>query len=165
MRKSGTYICLLALCAVSACTGSKTHDGSIGSWQVMTSSGKGEKLCYAGASPASSKGSIRKSDRRPYFMVTKRPSGKIEISASSDYPYMFGSKVELAAGGKAYSLFFKDAVAWARNDADDKAIIGAMKVGQDIEVRGVSQAGTTSIDAYSSRGFAEALMRVKKLCQ
>jgi hypothetical protein len=136
-----------------------------GDWQVVTArAGSPDMLCYAGASPLKSGGTMGKRTGRPYLMVTRRTSGKMEVSASAGYPFMQGSKVELAVDDDTYDLFYKDGVAWARGDTEDMNIIEALKAAEDIELRAVSQAGLTSVDDYPSHGFALAAARLRQLC-
>lgn len=141
------------------------RDRIAGGWQVMVADkGKPDMLCYAGASPEKSAGSLKERTGRPYLMVTRRASGKMEISASGGYAFKSGSKVELVVGDVPHALFYRDDVAWARAESQDKAIIEAMKTARGIELRGVSQAGLTSLDTYSPQGFSAAIARVKELC-
>jgi hypothetical protein len=167
MKKQLLLFSLIVFCA--ACTSSSPHkDEIMGHWQVMVlSAGKKDMLCYAGSAPVSNSGSIGKREGSPYLMATRRLSGKIEISASAGYDFMPGSKVEIAIDDKAYELFFEKSVAWANDDAEDRAIIDALQNAEDddtIEVRGVSKAGLTSIDTYSPNGFAMAVARIRELC-
>ena len=156
---------ILSIIVLGACSHSPKADSVKGDWQVMLAAeGKPAQLCYAGAEPTSSKGTITKRDSQPYLMITRRTSGKIEVSMSSGYAYMQNSKTDLAIDGKTYRLFFRGNVAWAKGDMEDKVIIEALKKATDIQVRGVSQEGATSVDYYSSNGFAGALARVRKLC-
>lgn len=152
---------LLALCA--ACSSAPKRDLVEGNWQVMvTHKGKPDMLCYAGATPQAHDPSR---SGAAYLMATRRPSGKIEISASAGYSFRKGSKVDIIVDGTWHRLFYKDAIAWARNDADDKAIIEAMKKTQDdIKIQSVSQDGVTSVDLYSPDGFAAAIKRIRTLC-
>jgi uncharacterized protein YfiM (DUF2279 family) len=164
MKQFQTIFALLLLVLASACSSTKT-DRVIGSWQVMVASpGKSSMLCYAGAEPTSSKGTIEERSAAPYLMITRRTSGKIEVSMSSGYAYKHKSKAELAIDGKTYRMFFKDNVAWTRSDKEDKVIIEALKKAKHIEVRGMSDTGSTSVDTYSGDGFTAALARIRKLC-
>jgi hypothetical protein len=168
MKNTRFYLCLLVLAVTAACshsTPAPKREYVAGDWQVMVShEGKGDMLCYAGASPLRSEGTLTRRAGKAYMMVTRRKSGKIEISASAGYPYMGGSKVELAVDDDTYDLFYKGATAWARNDGDDAAIIEAMKSADNIELRGASQEGLTSIDHYPPHGFAQAIQRIRELC-
>ena len=163
---------MFLLLALAACS---THDasapaapkqeGAFGSWKVLVShQGRKDMLCYAGASPQESEGSIGARESKPYLMVTRRPSGKLEVSASAGYRFMPGSKVELAIDDDTHSLFYKTSVAWARGDVGDRDIIESMKEADNIELRAVSDGGLTSVDYYPSEGFAEAVTHVRELC-
>ncbi len=157
---------LLLLVVTTACsTPAPKREQVIGEWQVMVSGqGTAKMLCYAGASPLNSSGTLTKRDGRPYLMATRRLSGKIEISVSSGYTYMPASKVELAVDEDTYSLFHKGANGWTHSDSDDAKIVESMKTADTIEVRGVSAEGLTSIDTYPPHGFATAIARIRELC-
>jgi hypothetical protein len=151
--------------ALAGCAPAPHRDRFAGDWQVMTvNPGKRDMLCYAGASPIRSTGSMGKRETKAYLMATRRESGKIEISASAGYSFMPGSKAELAVDGKVHSLFYKDAIAWATSDAQDRDIINTMKTAEKIELRGVSKDGLTSVDYYPPEGFAAAIARIRELC-
>ena len=136
-----------------------------GDWQVMTADRRTDQpLCYAGTEPLGSQGTIRSRDAKSYLIATRRPNGKLEMSASSGYRYMGSSKVELVIDDETFTLFHKDSTAWARTDREDASIISALKSAESVELRGVSWQGLTSIDRYSAKGFAEALEQVRKNC-
>lgn len=134
-------------------------------WQVkVTHPGKPDMLCYAGATPIERAGTMENRASKPYLLATRRNSGKIELSASSGFAYMPGSKVELALDDETYSLFYKGSVGWARDDEDDMDIVEGLKDADHIELRGLSQDGHTSVDRYTSQGFAQAIERIRELC-
>jgi hypothetical protein len=168
MNRFFRYLPLLLAAVVSACATPAPRTArveKIGDWRVMVSGeGTSKMLCYAGASPSESEGSFDRRESAPYLMATRRNSGKIEISASSGYPYMLGSKTELAVDDDTYDLFYKGAVAWARTDEEDRDIVEAMEDADDIQLRGLSRRDLTSVDHYSSSGFAEAIERIRELC-
>ncbi len=121
-------------------------------------------LCYTGSVPVKSTGLTAGRPGKPYLMATRRPSGKIEISASAGYPFLQGGRVELMVDKKAYGLFFTSDVAWAENDAEDREIVEAMKTADTVELLGISQARQTSTDIYSATGFDNAVIRIRELC-
>ena len=156
---------LVSACSSTSPAQAPQREQAHGNWQVMvTNAGKSDMLCYAGATPAAREGTAEKRAAAAYLMVTRRQSGKIEVSASPGYTFMPGSKVELAIDDDSYSLFSKGSVAWARSDEDDRNIVESLMDAEDIEVRGLSQAGLTSVDHYPPQGFAGAIARIRELC-
>lgn len=120
-------------------------------------------LCYAGTVPfhSSMPFEVRKA---PYLMVTRRPSGKTEVSASSGAPYAPGSIVKLVIDGKYYRLFFKADVAWAKDDTMDNTILAALKKAKTIELVSTILPNNIVTDNYSPEGFNQALQHLRVVC-
>lgn len=155
----------LASCAPSPKKAVATPHEVFGSWQVVTTGKEGvDNLCYAVSAPVSSKGTLKGRSAEPYLMATRRNSGKIEISTTSGYPYIKDSEVDLIVSKKTYTLSFKDKVAWAQGDEEDKAIVKALQKAKKAVVRGVNKQKELSLDTYSLIGFTDAIARVKALC-
>jgi len=166
MKSFNVPLCVLVLFVISACSSAgepKRERMLTGEWQIITAKSGKNMLCYTGTAPVNSEGSFEKR-AQPYLMATRRASGKIEISTSSGYPYKQHSKVEFITESKSHGLFFKNDTAWARNDAEDKAILTEMKKSSVIKIRSTSEAGVASVDTYSTKGFADAISRIKVLC-
>ena len=52
----------------------------------------------------------------------------------------------------------------SRYDADDRALVEAMKRGSSMTVRGTSTRGTYSLDTYSLKGFTAAIEAMRDAC-
>ena len=154
---------LLALFYFTACHHGPSADREIGHWQVMTLSAKGGMLCYAGSNPVQQSGAAPR-DTTPYLMVTRRLSGKSEVSASAGYRFMKSGKVQLMVGDQPYRLYFASDIAWAKDSAEDATIVQGLFAAKSVQLMAVSANHQASTDTYSTDGFAEAVARMKALC-
>ncbi|MCC7260323.1 MAG: hypothetical protein IT567_04750 [Alphaproteobacteria bacterium] len=154
-----------ALLLVSAAASAQELQGSFGDWNAYTLTQNGAKTCYIASAPVEKIGNY--SERgEPYLLVTHRDKGADEVSLSSGYPYQNGSEVEVRIdGGKAQKLFTRDAIAWAYDEAGDKALVAGIKRGNRLEAKGTSQKGSHSTDRYSLKGFSKAYDKMKALCK
>ena len=154
-----------AVLLVSATASAQELQGNFGDWNVYTLTQNGAKTCYVASAPVEKIGNY--SERgEPYLLVTHRSKGADEVSLSSGYPYQNGSEVEVRIdGGKAQKLFTRDAIAWAYDEAGDKALVSGIKRGNRLEAKGTSQKGSHSTDRYSLSGFSKAYDKMKALCK
>jgi hypothetical protein len=167
MKLLSILFCAITLSTLSACAHStpKVPDVVFDHWQVMTGTPQGENVCYVGTAPTQEKGTAVKRSSQPYVIVTRRASGHLEISVSSGYPYMKGSRVVLVTDDDEHTLFFNGITAWAHNNAEDKKLLADILDADSIEVLGVAQDGKTSTDEYSNAGLSAALDYVSKHCK
>lgn len=172
MKHTLCLITLPMLIALSACSGSKTGasaavvaapDQSFENWQVATVI-KPDPLCYAVTPPETSDDTLSAERGKPYLMVTRRTSGKEEVSASAAYAVDDEGDIWLAAGKKKFNLHAKGKVAWAEDDAQDKAILAVLQSAKRVVVRTQTANGETSRDVYLTKGIKDALERVRELC-
>ena len=61
-------------------------------------------------------------------------------------------------------LFTQGDTAWTMGEADDAALVAAMKAGVDMVVRGKSERGTDTKDTYSLLGFTAAYDAIGQAC-
>ena len=133
-------------------------------WNVFTIKQDGSKVCYMASSPIDKKGNYKRRSA-PYLLVTVNKQDNDEVSTSSGYPYKTGSHVAATIDGKKYRMFTKGELAWASDSATDKAMVGAMKRGSKITIKGNSRLGTYSADTYSLSGFTAAHKKMRSLCK
>jgi hypothetical protein len=62
-------------------------------------------------------------------------------------------------------LFTRGEHAWTKSEDADQALIGAMKQGSDMTVRGTSTRETYSLDTYSLLGFTAAYDAMVDACR
>ncbi len=121
--------------------------------------------CFATSRPTTSK--PEGVNRDPvYFFVTTDPAQDIseEISINIGYPFKKDSEVEIDVDGSVYTFITEDYYAWPKNEAEQPAILDAMRAGRRMVVRGLSSRGTNTTDTYSLLGVTKALQIVKNTC-
>lgn len=166
LRKFCTYlpVGMGAFFLIAPWANAQELDSVQGDWYISSVTRDGGKFCYVFSAPTDFTGTFSKRSK-PYAMVTEREATVDEVSVSSGYPYKASSKVKIAVDNKPFELFIKDETAWADNEAQDAAIVTAMKKGNKMTVRGTSVKDTFSLDTYSLKGFTAAYKRMKELCQ
>lgn len=133
-----------------------------GAYQVDTTQGR---VCYALSKPKDS--TPKNVNRDPtYFFVTTRPKENIrhQVSVIIGYPFKEGSDVTVEIGSAKFLLFTKDNKAFIDNTDEQGKLIGAMKAGASMMVRGTSSRGTNTADTYSLAGVTASLGHVDKAC-
>lgn len=150
----------LALCGLSSMAGAQNLDQTFKDWSVF----RYENSCYIASAPIKQTGNYTKRGQ-PYLLVVHKSATADEINASGGYPYAANTPVVATIGGQQTKLFSKNDVAWTQDAAQDAQLVGALKKGSDIMIRGTSQRGTWSEDSYSLAGFSDAYARMKVLCK
>jgi Invasion associated locus B (IalB) protein len=123
-------------------------------WNVYAFTEDGEKICYMASEPKKQEGNYTRRGN-PALLVTRRPGPKVvdEVSVQPGYTFLEGSEVDVTIGGEKFSLFTRGEHAWTRSEEEDRALINAMKRGNEMTVRGTSTKETYSLDTYSLLGF------------
>lgn len=134
-------------------------------WTVYEVPDPKGKICYAASEPAKQEGNYAKRGN-PAVLVARLPGDppSEQVSVQPGYSYKKGSPVEVKIGASAFQMFTQDEHAWARTDADDKALIEAMRGGSTMTVRGTSTRDTFSLDTYSLNGFTAAFAAMRDAC-
>ncbi len=158
---------LLVVSAASAGAAEQTFVAQYRDWSLFTYEDGEENLCFVASEPTQQDGNY---ERRgpPAVLVTRLPSQPDldEVSIQPGYTFAQDSDVELIVDGeKRFSLFTRGEYAWTRGPADDDALIGAMRAGLQMTVRGTSTRGTYSLDTYSLLGFTAAMNAMDRSCQ
>lgn len=141
--------------------------GAFKSWEAYTYTSSSEgKVCYAMARPKASEPDGVSRDPI-FFLITNRPKQghRNEVSTFIGYDFKDNSLAQLIIGPKTYDLFTKDDVAWAENKERDREIIGALKKGADMSLKGQSWRGTATIDHYSLEGVSAAVDKIDEACK
>jgi invasion protein IalB len=155
---------LVSIAAVPAAAQQKPL-GTFGDWTAVTDGSGNKRLCYIGSAPKKSEGKYT-SRGDVHFLVTNRPADKVkgEVSVAAGYVYKDGKDAEAEVDGKKFKLFTRGENAWAYDAGSDKAMVGALKAGRQMIVRGTSSRGTETTDIYSLSGFTAALAAIDKAC-
>lgn len=156
---------LLLSIALPARAAEPEQVGKFGSWLAMKFDEEGSLACYTLSEPARKEGNYTRRGN-VYVLVTHRPAKQAVgiVSFTAGYEYMPDSSVLVDIDGQGFTLFTQGDTAWAQ-DADDRKIVEAMRVGKMMTVRGTSARGTDTVDSYSLLGFGKALQAINETCQ
>lgn len=156
---------LIALCcALPLSASAQQLVGSYGDWRVFTVERDGKQTCYIASQPSKKEGTYTKRGD-PYLLVTHKSGAQDEVSVSAGYTFKNKSEAKLAFGQKSHMMFVKDELAWAYDEAADRAIVKDMIRGSKLVVHGTSWKGTKSQDTYSLSGFTDAHREMKRQCK
>lgn len=158
--KSLLTISVIALFSLSSAASAQTLDSKHGDWEVY----KDGKTCYMASTPVKEDGNWSKRGQ-PYALINFKLGGTDEINITSGYPYKPSVDLDVRVNGQKFGLFVDGEHAWAKDSAGDKAIVGAIKNGSEMVVKGVSAKGTYSTDTYSLKGTGAAYKRMVEICK
>jgi hypothetical protein len=101
------------------------------------------------------------------LFVTFRPEREVqgEVSFTGGYPFAGGSTVTLEVGSDRFELFTEGEWAWPASDADDSAVVAALKRGADAKLTARSSRGTQTEDTFSLMGFTAAFDEAEGRCE
>ena len=157
---------LAGLAPALAQTPEPTDLGKFGDWAAYTYKTQNGKVCYISSQPKVQ--TPKNAKRDPAFLlITHRPSQSVrnEVSTIIGYPFKKDATVQLTVDAQDYELFTNGDGAWADTAAKDKEIVGAMKKGQKLTIKGASWRGTETLDSYSLKGLAQALAKIDSACK
>lgn len=142
--------------------------GQFGTWGAYVANPGGKKVCFALAKPSSSKTTPPNRPRDPaYAFISTRPAEKVanEVSIMIGYQLKPGSESSLEIGSARYAMYAQGDGLWIKNAAEEDAMVGALRKGADVTVKGVSAKGTESSDTFALKGLAQALDRLSRECK
>ena len=145
-----------SLACLSSAASAQTVDNQFKDWTVFTHEG----LCYIGTAPKDSA-----KDGKVYLLVTQRKKNVDEVSASLGEALKAETPVSLTIGKTDFKLFSQEEVAWARDEATDAKIVGALKKASSVSVKATLESGKTATQKFSLSGFAAAYKRMQALCK
>ncbi len=135
-------------------------------WSLYVHDDPAGKVCFVTSLPSKQEGSFSRRDQ-PRLFVTQfggeRP--RQEVSVDPGYTYRKGSAVEVLVDGTRFELFTERDRAWTSNSEEDGQLIGAMRRGSQMTVRGTSVRDTWSLDTYSLSGFSAAIRAMMEACR
>lgn len=161
------FTALVAVSAPALAAEAATQIGSFKQWNAYTHSDAEGKVCYVASQPQDSKYSGTIKGRDPvFFMITNKPAKNVRNEASTiiGYPFKADSKVSVDVDGQKFTMFTQADGAWMEDQAQETALIKAMKSGSKMSVTGSSRRGTESTDSYSLAGISAALDAIAKEC-
>ncbi len=154
------------LMASSAYAGEPKKIGDFSDWSAYFFSESGKKVCYIVSTPKTDEGKYKRRGEI-YTLVTHRPSENTRnvFSYISGYPYKQDSEVTVAIDGKEFKLFTYEETAWAPDSSTDNALVGALRKGSKMVVKGISKRGTLTTDTYSLKGSGSAYDAISRECK
>lgn len=133
------------------------------------------KQCWAVTAPSAS---VATRDGQPVdvrrgevqMFVTFRPADGVagEVSFTGGYPFDKNAPLSVSVDGQDFALTTAEGSeewAWAATEADQSAMLAAMKKGAEAVVTAQSARGTQTKDTFSLRGFTAAMDEAAKRCQ
>lgn len=142
-----------------------TAVGRFKDWAVFTEKSGDDLICYA-ATEASSKSPSRANHGAVWYYVTSWKSGKAKAQPSIKVGFDFkeGSSPKAKVGRSIWTLFPAGGEAFAE-DADDPAIVSALRAGANLVVEGTSARGTSVSYKFSLSGSASAIDKAAEACR
>lgn len=135
-------------------------------WTTFVADVGGKKICFASAAPQKTlpKGVNRGSIL--FYVTNWTGEGGVrgEVSIKIGYTFKPDSKPTVEIGADKFSLFVEDDHAFVEQDQDQARMIDAMRKGNAMIVKGLSNRGTSMEDSYSLLGLSAALDRIAKEC-
>lgn len=100
------------------------------------------------------------------LFVSFRPASGVEgeVSFTGGYPFAESSSVTLEVGSDSYEMMTRGEFAWPVSEADDAAIVEALKRGAEVRLTGRSARGTQTEDTFSLMGFTAAMEEAEGRC-
>jgi hypothetical protein len=140
--------------------------GTYRDWNVYRFVDGEQAICYMASEPKKQEGNYTRRGN-PAVLVTRRPAPTVvdEVSVQPGYTFQNGSEVEVNVdGSRTFMLFTRGEHAWTKTADADEQLIGAMRSGSDMTVRGTSVKSTFSLDTYSLMGFTAAYDAMVEAC-
>lgn len=129
-------------------------------WGVYSYQSKGSTVCYALSMPKTMEPSGIDHGKN-YFLVS--PSGAkgggFVPEAVAGYALKPGT-ASVDVDGRSFSMVSKDNAAWVQEEAQEPALVNAMRGGSDLTVHATSKRGTATRYTYSLSGITAALKKV-----
>lgn len=168
MRLEGLRTSLFAAMAVMIASEAAAAPSAIAKykdWTVFQDTVGGSRVCFA-ATEATDKAPKSASHGDVWFYVTNwsnssggsQPSIKVGYELRADRP----GKIRI---GRATWAMFSNANEAFAEDADDRAIISALRKGSEVRVEATSERNTQVAYHFSLKGSADAIDRAATACR
>jgi invasion protein IalB len=139
--------------------------GKAGVWGIFTTGEGRSRTCFIMAAPAERlpKGLAR--DPATMFITMRQGEpNKPEFSMLTGYALKPNSDAQLTIGAVNFSAIGQTKNVWLKNAAEEGKLIGELRKGTALQVKGTSVRGNETTDRYSLTGFGQALERAQKEC-
>lgn len=161
----------LPLCILAVLAANPAHAadpkllGTFKAWDAFVVGSGPQKQCYIVSVPKKSLPSGARHGK-VYMMVTHKPARRVvgEVNVIVGYTFQTNSTVTAASAGVKESMFTSGQEAWAYDPASDGRLVGGMKRGSNMVVRGTSARSTKTTYTFSLLGFTAAYNRITQAC-
>lgn len=123
------------------------------------------KVCYIYSKPSSElPADLNHGDVS--FSVSRSTSENIGSQANfvTGYPFKESSTVTVDIDGRAFTMFTQGESAWMLNQAEEPDLLGAMRAGRNMTVKGTSRRGNTTTYEFSLSGVTAASDKINSEC-
>ena len=139
--------------------------GTFDSWKAYHFVENGEKVCFMTSKPHKKEGNYKKRGDVAFFVTQwSSQQDKNVVSVSNGYRFKDGTPVTLDIGEKKFTLLSQGDTAWAQDHTTDDFVVDALRAGEVMVVKGVSQKGTETTDTYALKGDVEAYKAITAEC-
>lgn len=130
-------------------------------WGVYSYASKTGTVCYALSMPKTMEPAGIDHGKN-YFLVSPSSAkgGGFVPEAVRGYMLKPGAPITVSVGDRSFAMVSKDNAAWVQQEAQEPALIAAMKGGSDMTVSATSKRGTATRYTYSLTGISAALQKV-----
>ena len=134
-------------------------------WTVFQEDVNGTRVCFA-ATEASDKAPRAARHGEVWFYVTNWANGSAKGQPSLKVGYELRSDLpgQLRVGGRTWRMFSHTNEAFAE-DADDAAIVSALRRGRELRVEATSERNTKVAYHFSLSGSADAIDKAAEVCR
>jgi hypothetical protein len=137
-----------------------------GAWRAIEAERAGRRVCFVISEPTSRMPADLKRDPGSLFVTLKSSSRGDGTEASIDFGFPLAATGHVAAvDDRGFALMSRGETAWLRSEADEAAIVQAMRAGHEMRVTAKSRRGNTTTDVYSLKGFTAAFAELQKRCR
>jgi Invasion associated locus B (IalB) protein len=139
--------------------------GKAGAWGIFTSGEGRAKTCFIMAGPAERlpKG-LTRDPATMFISMRQGEPNKMEFSMLTGYPLKQNTEASIAVGAASFSAIGQAKNVWLKNASEEGKLIGELRKGSALSVKGTSLRGNETTDRYSLTGFGQALERAQKEC-
>lgn len=156
---------LLVLLVLPAAAAEPKLLGTYRDWDAFQLGFGGSKQCYIVSQPKA-KSPARVNHGKVYIMVAHKPARRVrgEVNIIAGYSFKANSSVSAVVGNLKEKMFTSGKEAWTYDTSGDRRLVGGMKKGSNLRVRGASARGTNTSYLFSLFGFTAAYNRISQAC-
>jgi hypothetical protein len=134
-------------------------------WSAYRHEDGKSKICFATTQPKdSAPADLKRGD--VYFYVSFFPGDNVknEVMIRVGYPVKEGSAVSVSVGSDTFAFFAKSDKAFIEDAEVEKKFVDALKRGDKMQVKAVTEKGVETTDVYSLLGISSATKEAEEAC-